>query len=151
MNFTASPVAETHSAPAISRRTATLAVAVCWLFVVFDGYDLIVYGTVIGSLQHDWGIGPGAAGTLGSLAFLGMMIGAVTAGRLSDTIGRSRAVIGCAVVLSVFTAACHWPPGRWYSAPSASSRASAWADWCLQRMPLRRNSFRHAGGPLWRP
>jgi MFS transporter, AAHS family, benzoate transport protein len=100
----------TSPAPSIGRpglnRTATVAVVVCWLFVVFDGYDLIVYGNVISSLQKEWGISAATAGTLGSLAFLGMMIGAVLAGRLSDAIGRKRAVIGCAVILSVFTALC---------------------------------------------
>ncbi len=87
------------------------AVVVCWLFVVFDGYDLIVYGNVIPSLQDEWGISSSTAGTLGSLAFLGMMIGAVLAGRLSDAIGRKQAVIGCVVVLSVFTALCAVAPG----------------------------------------
>jgi len=93
----------TSPSPAIGRSprisTQTVAVIVCWLFVVFDGYDLIVYGNVIPSLQRDWGISPATAGTLGSLAFLGMMIGAVLAGRLSDAIGRKRAVIGCAVTM----------------------------------------------------
>lgn len=92
-------------------RTSAIAVAVCWLFVVFDGYDLIVYGNVIPSLQDEWGISAATAGTLGSLAFLGMMIGAVLAGRVSDAIGRKHAVIGCAVVLSVFTALCAVAPG----------------------------------------
>ncbi|MFZ2175737.1 MAG: aromatic acid/H+ symport family MFS transporter [Rhodococcus sp. (in: high G+C Gram-positive bacteria)] len=87
-------------------RKATIAVIVCWMFVVFDGYDLIVYGNVIPSLQDEWGISASTAGTLGSLAFLGMMIGAVLAGRLSDVVGRKRAVIGCAIVLSLFTALC---------------------------------------------
>ena len=76
------------------------------MFVIFDGYDLIVYGNVISSLLREWRISPATAGTLGSLAFLGMMIGAVLAGRLSDALGRKRAIIGCAVVLSVFTALC---------------------------------------------
>ena len=89
-----------------SRRTTLVAVVVCWLFVIFDGYDLIVYGNVISSLLREWRISPATAGTLGSLAFLGMMIGAVLAGRLSDALGRKRAIIGCAVVLSVFTALC---------------------------------------------
>lgn len=35
-------------------RTTLVAVLVCWLFVVFDGYDLIVYGNVISSLQREW-------------------------------------------------------------------------------------------------
>ena len=88
----------THSPRATEGgRTTLVAVLVCWLFVVFDGYDLIVYGNVIPSLQREWGIGPATAGTLGSLAFVGMMIGAVLAGRLSDAVGRKRAVIGCAV------------------------------------------------------
>src|SRR4029077_20695458 len=93
------------------RRTTLVAVLVCWLFVVFDGYDLIVYGNVISSLQRDWGIGTVTAGTLGSLAFVGMMIGAVLAGRLSDALGRKRAVIGCAVVLCVFTPLCAFATG----------------------------------------
>ena len=104
------PITATSTEPSTARagldRTALTAVVVCWLFVVFDGYDLIVYGNVISSLQKDWGISPATAGTLGSLAFLGMMIGAVLAGRLSDAIGRKQAVIGCAVILSVFTALC---------------------------------------------
>ena len=40
-----------------------------------------------------------------------MMIGAVLAGRLSDAIGRKQAVIGCVVVLSVFTTLCAMAPG----------------------------------------
>ncbi|UYP20949.1 aromatic acid/H+ symport family MFS transporter [Rhodococcus sp. Z13] len=88
-----------------------IAVIVCWLFVVFDGYDLIVYGNVISSLQDEWGINASTAGTLGSLAFVGMMIGAVLAGRISDAIGRKQAVIGCVVVLSVFTTLCAVAPG----------------------------------------
>lgn len=71
-------------------RAHVIAVIVCWLFVVFDGYDLIVYGNVISSLQDEWGISASTAGTLGSLAFVGMMIGAVLAGRLSDAIGRKK-------------------------------------------------------------
>ena len=101
---TSAPATDTH-------RKTLVAVLVCWSFVVFDGYDLIVYGNVISSLQREWGIGTVTAGTLGSLAFVGMMIGAVLAGRLSDALGRKRAVIGCAVVLSMFTALCAFATG----------------------------------------
>ena len=89
-----------------------LAVLVCWLLVVFDGYDLIVYGTVQGSLISDtgWGLTKATAGTIGSMAFVGMMIGAVFAGRMSDTWGRRRTIIGCAVVFSLFTILCAFAP-----------------------------------------
>jgi len=85
-------------------------VIVAWLFVIFDGYDLIVYGTVQKALRAEWHLDAATAGTIGSLAFLGMMIGALVAGRLSDTIGRKNAIIGSAVVLSIFTALCAAAP-----------------------------------------
>lgn len=89
-----------------------MAVLVCWLLVVFDGYDLIVYGTVQSSLINDtgWGLTKATAGTVGSMAFLGMMIGAIFAGRMSDTWGRRRTILGCAVVFSVFTILCAFAP-----------------------------------------
>jgi AAHS family benzoate transporter-like MFS transporter len=93
-------------------KQAVMAVAVCWLLVVFDGYDLIVYGTVQSSLINDtgWGLTKATAGTVGSMAFVGMMLGAVFAGRMSDTWGRRRTIIGCAMVFSVFTIMCAFSP-----------------------------------------
>lgn len=83
-----------------------VAVLVAWGFVVFDGYDLIVYGTVQGALMQEWGLTPAQAGSVGSMAFIGMMIGALLAGRMSDAVGRRKTILACGVVLSVFTAAC---------------------------------------------
>lgn len=88
------------------------AVLVCWLLVVFDGYDLIVYGTVQSSLvaETGWGLTKATAGTIGSMAFLGMMIGAIFAGRMADSWGRRRTILGCAVVFSIFTVLCAFAP-----------------------------------------
>lgn len=85
---------------------------VCWLLVVFDGYDLIVYGTVQSSLisETGWGLNKATAGTVGSMAFVGMMIGAIFAGRMADSWGRRRTILGCAVVFSVFTVLCAFAP-----------------------------------------
>ncbi len=93
-------------------RAGLLTVLVCWLLVVFDGYDLIVYGTVQTTLIETtgWGLTKATAGTVGSVAFAGMLVGAILAGRLSDSLGRKRAVLGCAVVFSVFTIACAFAP-----------------------------------------
>lgn len=98
------------SAP-FSKRSAA-AVLVCWLLVVFDGYDLIVYGTVQSSLITDtgWGLTKATAGTVGSMAFLGMMIGAIFAGRMSDSWGRRRTIIACAALFSLFTILCAFSP-----------------------------------------
>ncbi|VXC38474.1 Gentisate transporter [Arthrobacter sp. 9AX] len=93
-------------------KASALAVLVCWLLVVFDGYDLIVYGTVQSSLisETGWGLTKATAGTIGSMAFLGMMIGAIFAGRMADSWGRRRTILGCAVVFSVFTVLCAFAP-----------------------------------------
>ncbi|MCO4255810.1 MFS transporter [Pseudarthrobacter cellobiosi] len=93
-------------------KQSAMAVLVCWLLVVFDGYDLIVYGTVQSSLINDtgWGLTKATAGTVGSMAFVGMMIGAIFAGRMSDTWGRRRTIIGCAILFSVFTILCAFSP-----------------------------------------
>lgn len=80
--------------------------------MVFDGYDLIVYGTVQSSLitETGWGLNKATAGTIGSMAFLGMMIGAIFAGRMADSWGRRRTILGCAIIFSVFTVLCAFAP-----------------------------------------
>jgi AAHS family benzoate transporter-like MFS transporter len=80
--------------------------------VVFDGYDLIVYGTVQSSLitETGWGLSKATAGTIGSMAFVGMMIGAIFAGRMADSWGRRRTILGCAIVFSIFTILCAFAP-----------------------------------------
>jgi len=90
------------------RRSATLVIALCWLIVVFDGYDLIVYGTTIPALltEQRWDLTPGTAGTIGSLAFAGMLVGALTAGSLADRLGRRRTIIGCVAWFTLFTGLC---------------------------------------------
>lgn len=91
-----------------SRTTAVLAVVIGWLLVVSDGYDLIVFGTVQSSLINEtgWGLTDVTAGTLGSSAFLGMMIGALYAGRIADRLGRKRVLLWCTAVFSIFTIFC---------------------------------------------
>lgn len=114
----AAPERTQHGVPHLPRASARFskrsaaAVLVCWLLVVFDGYDLIVYGTVQSSLITDtgWGLTKATAGTVGSMAFLGMMIGAIFAGRMSDSWGRRRTIIACAALFSLFTILCAFSP-----------------------------------------
>lgn len=124
MNHTPSVATPQRSAPGDSTfassggpasrfsKSSAAAVLVCWLLVVFDGYDLIVYGTVQSSLisETGWGLTKATAGTIGSMAFVGMMIGAIFAGRMADSWGRRRTIIGCAVVFSIFTIFCAFAP-----------------------------------------
>lgn len=75
----------------------------CSLLLIFDGYDLFIYGVVLPVLMDEWGLTPVQAGTLGSYALFGMMFGAFIFGPLADRIGRKKGVIICFVLFSLAT------------------------------------------------
>lgn len=78
-------------------RSPWIVVALGFAAVVFDGYDLIVYGSAVPALltHPGWDLTPAQAGAIGSYALLGMFVGAIGAGTLTDRIGRRRTFIGC--------------------------------------------------------
>ncbi|OZF55537.1 MFS transporter [Rhodococcus sp. 14-2470-1b] len=77
--------------------------------IVFDGYDLVVYGTVLPTLLADSSqlgqLDPGTAGALGSYALVGVLVGALLAGAFGDRIGRRKTMLTCIVWFSVGMAA----------------------------------------------
>jgi AAHS family benzoate transporter-like MFS transporter len=93
-------------------RGGLVVVAVCFLTIVCDGYDLIVYGSVVPSLlaEPGWGIGPAQAGAIGSYALAGMLLGALTAGAVTDRIGRRRIVLVGIAWFSAAMALCALAP-----------------------------------------
>ena len=76
----------------------------CMLVIIFDGYDLVIYGVVLPILMQQWQLDPVTAGALGSTALFGMMIGAMLLGTLSDRFGRKKMIVLCIVLFSGFTA-----------------------------------------------
>ena len=89
-----------------------LVVVVCWLAIIFEGYDLIVYGTVVPSLLHDkaWSLNPAQAGALGSYAVIGMLFGALIVGTLTDFVGRKVTLISCVTLFSLAMGGCALAP-----------------------------------------
>lgn len=75
----------------------------CALLLIFDGYDLFIYGVVLPVLMDEWSLTPVQAGALGSYALFGMMFGAFIFGPLADRIGRKRGVVICFVLFSLAT------------------------------------------------
>jgi AAHS family benzoate transporter-like MFS transporter len=75
----------------------------CALVIIFDGYDLVIYGVVLPKLMADWNLTPMQAGTMGSYALFGMMFGAMFFGPLSDKIGTKKVIAICVVLFSLFT------------------------------------------------
>jgi AAHS family benzoate transporter-like MFS transporter len=90
------------------RRVSDAAViAICAMVTVMEGYNLIVYGAVVPLLLADrgLGIGPSTAGVVGSLVYVGMLVGALSAGVLGDRLGR-QPVLAVSVSLFLLGAVC---------------------------------------------
>lgn len=75
----------------------------CALLLIFDGYDLFIYGVVLPVLMDEWSLTPVQAGALGSYALFGMMFGAFVFGPLADRIGRKNGVLICFILFSLAT------------------------------------------------
>lgn len=83
------------------------------LTLIFDGYDLVVYGTVVSTLMKTKDLGaldPATAGAIGSYALVGVMIGALAAGAVGDHIGRRKIVLGGIVWFSIGMALTAFAP-----------------------------------------
>lgn len=70
--------------------SSTVAILICTLVTVMEGYSLIVFGSVIPLLLVDpsLDLDPGTAGLVGSVIYAGMLIGALVCGVVGDRIGR---------------------------------------------------------------
>ncbi|MGE7665925.1 MFS transporter [Ureibacillus composti] len=77
-----------------------------FLIIAFDGYDLVVYGTVVPILIEQWNLTPVEAGAMGSYGLFGMMFGAIFFGILADRIGRKKVILVTVVLFSLFTILC---------------------------------------------
>lgn len=77
-----------------------MVMCLCALLLIFDGYDLFIYGVVLPVLMKEWGLTPLQAGALGSYALFGMMFGALAFGTLADRIGRKKGIAICFVLFS---------------------------------------------------
>jgi AAHS family benzoate transporter-like MFS transporter len=73
------------------------------LIIIFDGYDLVIYGVALPLLMQEWGLSAVQAGLLASTALFGMMFGAMSFGTLSDKLGRKKTIMICVAIFSGFT------------------------------------------------
>lgn len=81
------------------------------LIIIFDGYDLVIYGVALPKLMQEWQIDTLTAGFLGSVALFGMMFGAIIFGTLSDKLesyglSRKKLIALCILLFSGFTLLC---------------------------------------------
>ncbi|MFE5299664.1 MFS transporter [Streptomyces sp. NPDC056632] len=102
-NATAPPQPRAHTL-----RSVLPVLALCWVAVFFDGMDVTIYGAVMPHMLDDPGLGltPASAGTIGSWTTFGMLIGALTAGTVTDWLGRRPMLVASIVLFSAGSAVC---------------------------------------------
>ncbi|MFD6517910.1 MFS transporter [Rhodococcus sp. NPDC060176] len=71
--------------------------------MIVDGYDVIVFGSAIPALRahKDWNLSAQDIGQIASLAIVGMLLGALLSGPITDRIGRRWGLIGCITWFSI--------------------------------------------------
>lgn len=96
----AGPAGTTPSRP---RKSAAAVIFLCFVTIVFDGYDLVVYGAIVPALldYEPWGLTPVQTGAYGSYALAGMFLGALLVGYLTDVVGRRKVILSCTVMFSL--------------------------------------------------
>ncbi|WP_113701749.1 MFS transporter [Nonomuraea lactucae] len=81
-------------------------IQIFWLVVLGMGYliesfDNIVFAYLAPAIRKEWGLSIGQVGFVTSSVFIGMLVGAVLGGRLSDQVGRRPVLIWSSVFYSV--------------------------------------------------
>ncbi len=86
-----------------SSRSTSIVASIGFAAILFEGYDLIVYGNAVPALlaYPKWSLTPTRVGAIGSAALLGMFLGAPIAGWLCDLYGRRRPFIGLLAFFSL--------------------------------------------------
>lgn len=76
----------------------------CLFFIMmFDGYDVVIYGATIPFLKADWAMTDLTAGAISSYTTIGTAIGAVLFGLYADRFGKRRMILFTTFLLSCFT------------------------------------------------
>ncbi|KAJ1683002.1 hypothetical protein LUZ63_021782 [Rhynchospora breviuscula] len=82
-------------------------VLLCWIAVALDGFDLVVLGAVIPTISREGALGftDASLTTASTVGLVGVGLGAVAIGPLTDRFGRRRALMSSIALFSVLTIA----------------------------------------------
>jgi AAHS family benzoate transporter-like MFS transporter len=96
-----------QQAPRPAGATGQWPVLLCWIAVALDGFDLVVLGAVIPTLKEsgDLGFTPSSLTMASTVGLIGVGIGAVGVGPLTDRFGRRVTLISSIALFSMLTLA----------------------------------------------
>ena len=101
--------------PSDQRVSPRMVAILCWIAVVLDGFDLVVLGALIPTLtggDTPW-MTPAEATFVSTISLVGMTLGALAIGALTDRIGRRKAMIWAVAAFSLTTLACAFANNWW--------------------------------------
>lgn len=89
----------------VATKSPLIVVVLLWLAVLLDGFDMVVLGATLPSMMEDpsWQLTPAEGTTISTAGLVGMMIGALTIGTLTDKLGRRNVMIFAVLAFSLFT------------------------------------------------
>lgn len=84
----------------------------CWATVLLEGFDLVVLGTVFPVMLDDgvWGMTEASASLVTTIGLIGMMVGALVVGTITDLIGRRKVLMLSVASFSLFVLLCAVAP-----------------------------------------
>ncbi len=96
----------------VPQRTTGTVLFCCWLAILAEGYDVGVLGAVLPALAEykAWDLTPLELGGLGAYALVGMLIGALFIGTLSDIVGRKKMILTSMVIFTLTQAGAALAP-----------------------------------------
>jgi MFS transporter, AAHS family, benzoate transport protein len=98
-------------------KTSILVLALCWIGIFSEGYDVGVLGAILPALATDaaWKLTPIELGALGSFTIFGMLAGGLLSGTVSDLYGRKPMFLLCLTLFAVCMILTAWSPTpRWF-------------------------------------
>lgn len=79
------------------------AILICIVIAIIDGFDAQSIGFAAPAIADDWGVSASSFGVVFSLGLIGMMLGGMLFGPISDRFGRRNVIIGCTIGFGVLT------------------------------------------------
>ena len=96
------------SSAAATPAKGRMAVLICFLVALVDGYDTLMLAFVAPLVSQEFAMPRGAIGKLFSAGYAGAAIGALGVGTAADRWGRKKMMIVSMLIAGVFTLLCAW-------------------------------------------